>query len=109
MLEEIHAIGFPLLLWRIAAVVTLEKEASDIAEEYTFNFQIRNNARVISNQVILANFNGRPRNRLIMNVQGLPVNEAGSIIIELKKDDVVVLSATVNVKLPEKPDIKVTN
>lgn len=108
LIEEIQAVGFPVMVPRLCFVVNIEKEAADGADHGLFNICVRVNTKQLITQPVTANFMGRPKARLIVDISGLPITEIGTLVVELVRDGAVVLSSSIEVTLPKGPQVTQT-
>jgi len=105
IIEEIQIMGFPTLLPHLSIVAQLQKEPIDNGDQFVFEIRIRINQRQLFAQPVTTNFMGRPKNRLILDMNGVPITESGSLIVELVRDGTVVLSSSIEMRLPERPQV----
>lgn len=108
LIEEIQAVGFPVMLSHLCVVAQIEKEAIDTDDQGLFTIRMRLNERQLFTQPVTANFMGRSKSRLVVDISGLPITEPGTLVVQLVRDDAAVLSSSIVIRIPEAPQVTQT-
>lgn len=86
LLDDISAVGFPLLLSRFCIYFFSEKEAGD-DDVQEIALSISNNDQIIFTNKVRVPFNQRQRSRSVVKFNGLVVIAPGTLYIRLNKLD----------------------
>jgi len=104
--ETITPEGLPLLIPRFMVLAFLERDDSD-PSEIKCSLQITLSEETILEQVLDINFQGKKRNRTIINIGGLPVRKQGTLETSLWLDNEKLNHYNIEVAEPRKPKVKI--
>ena len=106
IIEEIGLFGIPSVIPRATAVVQVEKDSEEEADTFSMELVADINGKEILRQPINANFTGKLRTRVLLDINGFPLKEAGILKFSIIYDKKNVLESCININLPS-PQVKV--
>lgn len=109
ILEEIHSIGFPLVIQRLFFYSWIIREDKDSEEIHNLHFEVSIDGEKIFTQGIRINFNKKPRSRTIIEIGGLAIHKIGNLCFKLSYKSKKLGEYCVIVKAVDKPNIKVSS
>jgi hypothetical protein len=109
ILEQIHAVGFPLAIQRIFFFCLISRGSKKEKEKYNFDFKVSLDEKILFKQKIPINFNKKLRNRIILEMGGLNIPKAGMLSFKLFHKNKKIINYTIAVKAIDKPEAKRIN
>jgi len=83
IIEEVQSQGFPLIMQKIALVALFSRDSGD-ADTIKVALRVRlNDTLAFENTDLAVNYQGAPRTRLSITLQGLVVKGPGNLVFEL--------------------------
>ena len=104
LLEQFNFQSLPVAFPKMMILDLLERDEGD-PEEWVGEIRIVLAGSEILRQVIKHNFRGQTRSRHILTLGGIPITQPGTMEVCLCKEEDVILSYTIDVKVPEGPSI----
>lgn len=99
IIEEVSAGGFPMFLPQIGVLAIWERDAGD-PENVDVTFFLRNNAHQLFTTALTLAFAAGTRNRSMLTIGQVVVQEPGRLTMEFRRGDDVVASYAVRVVPP---------
>ena len=103
--ENITPEGLPLLIPRFMILAFLQRDDSD-PSEIKCTLRITLNEEKILEQALDINFQGKKRNRTIINIGGLPIAKQGTLNTSLWLDNEILNQYKIEVAEPRKPKVE---
>lgn len=94
ILEEVNAIGFPVVMPRLAIVVAVERESTDSSQQ-SARLRITLGDHELLSHALSLDFQEKLINRAIISLQGLVIPAAGTLVVSFSA-----LDASVAISLP---------
>lgn len=84
--DQISAPSFPVFFPTVAAVGSFYKEEAD-PDEIDVTFRVSINARPIIESSTKIMFTGSKKAHLIVNINGIPIQEPGALVVNITQND----------------------
>lgn len=88
VLEEVNGVSLPVVIPSIQVFCLLEKTEGEI-DEVSFSIKIQNNDQLLGEFPVKANFEGKKRSRLFLDLNSVVIPRPGKITFELIQDGAV--------------------
>jgi len=85
--STLQPLGYPMGFSNIAFVCLLENDSEDIGKVFKAQLSVHHNSIAISSIPVDINFQGSRNTRLILEFNGMIINNEGDLVFELKLTD----------------------
>ncbi len=107
LIEEFNLPGLPTVIPKLTVVAQLERESMDENEAVSLKIKANMNDIEIFEQPIMADFKGKSKTRVFLEINGLPLNDCGVLKFLLVENGTEALEYSIEIKTPDLPKVQV--